>query len=144
MPIKKSPLVVFTRGEAFSVGDPFFIFGDQKFFRLAPLNNVKICCLFQKHGKRTTMHTPIHTFNTTPTLAYPQKGPKKKKEKKAGSIGCMLQFPICSSRIFILNGVHLITYIWQRLMAEAWIVGTECTRGPHPIESSKQHMGFFF
>ncbi len=37
--------------------------------------------------------------------SLPPKG-KKKRKKKAGSIGCILQFPIGSSRIFIPNHVH--------------------------------------
>jgi len=125
------------KGRHFLLGTHFYIWWGEV-LPLAPLNNVKICCLFQKHGKRTTMHTLIHTFKTPTPLAYPQKGKKKKKkQKKAGSIGCMLQFPIGSSRIFIPNCVQ-----WRRLMAKVWIVGTECTRGPHP--SSKQHMDFDF
>jgi hypothetical protein len=80
LPIKKSALV-FTQGEEFSVGDPFYIWRGEV-LRLAPLNNVKICCLFQKHGNQTTMHSPHTHLQGHSRTSLPPKG--KKKKKKSG------------------------------------------------------------
>jgi hypothetical protein len=83
--------------------------------------------------------------DTHSATSLPPKGKKnlkKKKKKKLDLLGACCKFPIGSSRIFYSKLCS--SPIWQRQWPRHELWGWSAQGGPHPIESSKQHMDFIF